>query len=176
MLDDQNTAPEEQSILLNHIYTNLKRMALNDDFSFAENIDHTCRNAVGKLIFEAIAMDGIKFKSLTYLRISCQPYSVKTRNLHENEDKFEQVFYLPVNNHFNTLKIELMVQVQAGWFSDSRKDVAVISWEIRVPDIEYEPFDLDGTIKLPIALSEADLKKYGAKLAGAEARDKEKAE
>jgi hypothetical protein len=69
-----------------------------------------------------------------------------------------------------------MVQVQAGWFSDARKDVAAVTWEIRVPDIEYEPFDLDGTIKLPIALNEADLKKYGAKLAGADTRDKEKVE
>lgn len=84
-------------------------MSQNDDFYFAEHIDHTCRNSVGKLIVEAISLDGVKFKTQAYIKISCNPYSVKTRILHENEDRLDQVFYLPVNNHFNTLKIELYI-------------------------------------------------------------------
>ena len=61
-----------------------------------------------------------------------------------------QQFYIPVHNHFNTLKIEIINILNDGWFREHVKEQIIASYDIRLTDIDKEPFDENGGIKLPL--------------------------
>lgn len=49
-----------------------------------------------------------------------------------------------------------------GWFREHKKEQVIATFEIRIPDIDKEPFDDNGMIKLPIS-EQVDPKKLGLK-------------
>ena len=63
---------------------------------------------------------------------------------------FNQTFYIPAPNNFSTLKIEVLNLQSDGWFKEHFKENLIASYEIRLPDINKEPFDQYGNIALPI--------------------------
>jgi hypothetical protein len=71
---------------------------------------------------------------------------------------------MPVANHFFTLKIEVINLTADGWLREHFKEHLITSFEIRVPDINKEPFKSDGSIRLPI--TKIDPKKCGLILIG----------
>ena len=75
---------------------------------------------------------------------------------------FQQRFYIPVHNPFNTLKIDIITMINDGWLKDHVKENLIASYEIRLPDIDKAPFDFNGYIKLPIP-ENTDFKKLGLK-------------
>ena len=48
------------------------------------------------------------------------------------------------------IRIEIMNLQNDGWFRDHMKEQVIASFDIRLPDIDKEPFDELGFIKLPI--------------------------
>ena len=49
------------------------------------------------------------------------------------------------------LKIEIINVQNDGWFTMHTKEYIIASYEIRLPDIDKDPFDDNGYIKLPIS-------------------------
>lgn len=52
--------------------------------------------------------------------------------------------------HFFTLKVEILNVLADGWFREHSKENVIDSYEIRLPDINKEPFQPDGTLILPL--------------------------
>lgn len=77
----------------------------------------------------------------------------------EGITEFGQSFYLPVANHFFTLKVEVINLHADGWVRAHFKESVIASYEIRIPDLNKEPFKADGSIRLPVACF--DYKKCG---------------
>lgn len=89
---------------------------------------------------------------------------MQTRKILDSQLDFKQNFYIPVHNHFNTLKIDIINSLNDGWFRDHVKESVIGSYEVRMPDIDKGPFDEQGYIKLPITeQSVMDYKKLGLK-------------
>ena len=63
-------------------------------------------------------------------------------------------------NNFFTLKIEVISINNDGWLREHYKEHVVASYEIRLPDINKEPFDKDGYLVLPLP-DKLDHKKMG---------------
>lgn len=70
--------------------------------------------------------------------------------------------FIPVHNHFNILKIEVVNILNDGWFTYHTKDQVIESYDIRLLDIDKKPLDENGNIKLPIS-ELIDYKKLGLK-------------
>ena len=68
-----------------------------------------------------------------------------------------------MHNPFNTLKVDIINIVNDGILRDHKKEYLIASYEMRLPDIDKEPFDFNGYIKLPIS-EITDFKKLGMKL------------
>jgi hypothetical protein len=73
-----------------------------------------------------------------------------SRRILDNYLDFNQRFYIPVHNPFNTLKVDIINIVNDGILREHKKEYLIASYEIRLPDIDKEPFDFNGYIKLPI--------------------------
>jgi hypothetical protein len=86
-----------------------------------------------------------------FVRISCNPYVLNSRKILDSQLDFQQRFFIPVHNHFNTLKVEVINLLNDGWFREHVKETVIAAFEIRLPDIHKVPFDDNGYIKLPIA-------------------------
>jgi hypothetical protein len=86
-----------------------------------------------------------------------------SRRILDNNLDFNQRFYIPVHNPFNTLKVDIINIVNDGILRDHKKEYLIASYEMRLPDIDKEPFDFNGYIKLPIS-EITDFKKLGMKL------------
>lgn len=68
-----------------------------------------------------------------------------------------------MHNTFNTLKVEVVNSLNDGWLRNHVKDVVIAQFDIRLPDIDKEPFDSNGFIKLPMSEGAFDYKKLGLK-------------
>ena len=89
-------------------------------------------------------MDSIKhfpYQNNIFVRISFNPFVMQTRKILDSQLDFKQNFYIPVHNHFNTLKIEIINSLNDGWFREHVKESIIGSYEIRMPDIDKAPFD-----------------------------------
>jgi len=64
---------------------------------------------------------------------------------------FNQSFYLPLANHFFTIKVEVINLHADGWLREHFKESVLASYDIRIPDLNKEPFKSDGSIRLPVA-------------------------
>lgn len=125
-------------------------------------IDQTNRNPFGKLMLELISLKHFPFYHNIFIRISCNPYQLISRKILDCNHEFHQKFYIPVHNHFNTLKIEIINLLNDGWFREHVKETVIASYDIRLTDIDKEPFDESGYIKLPIGET-LDFKRLGLK-------------
>ena len=112
-----------------------------------------------------VEVDSIKhfpFYHNIFIRVVCNPYVLYTRKILDPVLDFQQKFYIPVHNHFNTLKLDIINVLNDGWFREHVKEQIIASFDIRVPDVDKEPFDENGYIKLPIS-EQIDWKKLGLK-------------
>lgn len=97
-----------------------------------------------------------------FVRISLQPWVLMTKKIMDWKLDFNQTFYIPVANHFFTLKIEILNLHSDGWLTEHFKEHVIASYQIRIPDINKAPFDEDGNLALPIIMKEkVDYKKLG---------------
>ena len=129
----------------------------------AIDIDQTNKNPFGKILVEVESLRHFPYQHNIFIRITCNPFVLNTRKILDAGLNFKQWFFIPVHNHFNTLKIEIINMLNDGWFREHVKECVIASFEIRLPDIDKEPFDEDGYIKLPIGEAQIDFKKMGLK-------------
>jgi hypothetical protein len=112
-----------------------------------------------------IQIDSIKhfpYQNNISVRLSFNPFVLSTKKILEKDLDFKQSFYIPVHNHFNTLRVEIINSLNDGWFRDHVKETIIASFDIRMPDIDKSPFDEQGFIKLPITeQSVLDYKRLG---------------
>ena len=60
-----------------------------------------------------------------------------------------------------TVKIELINMESVGWLREQFKEHIFESYEIRLPDINKDPFRSDGSIMLPIHEREQEYRRCG---------------
>lgn len=63
-------------------------------------------------------------------------------------------------NNFFTLKIEVINIQSDGWLREHFKEHVIASYQIRLPDINKEPFDSEGNLVLPLP-EKIEYKKLG---------------
>ena len=126
-------------------------------------MDQTNRNPFGKILVEVDSIRHFPFFHNIFVRITCNPFVLHSRKILDSQLDFNQKFYIPVHNHFNTLRIDVINMLNDGWFREHVKEIVIASFEIRLPDIDKEPFDENGNIKLPISEQSLDFKKLGLK-------------
>lgn len=136
--------------LLDTLETNLIMNATNPPEGMFP-IDQTNKNPFGKIMLEVLSIKHFPFFHNVFIRISCNPYFMCSKKILDTDLDFQQRFYLPVHNHFNTLKIEIINLLNDGWFREHVKEQIIATYEIRMTDIDKEPFDENGYIKLPIS-------------------------
>lgn len=105
------------------------------------DIDQTNRNPFGKVLIQVDSIKHFPYHNKVFVRLSFNPFVMQTKNVTDQHLRFKQNFYLPVHNHFNTLKIEIFNSLNDGWLRDHVKDSLIGSYEVRMPDIDKAPFD-----------------------------------
>ena len=126
-------------------------------------MDHTNRFSWGKIFIFVNKIINFPYTNSIFVRLSVQPWTLCTKRIIDNKFEFKQGFYIPVANHFFTLKIELVNLESVGFFKETFKEHILESYEIRLPDINKDPFQKDGTLVLPIKPI-IDHRKFGLKL------------
>ncbi|CDW85589.1 UNKNOWN [Stylonychia lemnae] len=155
-------SPEFQKIflpLLDVIEQNLNKNAANIPDNMVP-IDQTNKNPFGKIMMEIQSIKHFPYYHNIFVRVTCNPFVLHSRKILDNQLEFQQRYYIPVHNHFNTLKIEIINILNDGWFREHVKEQVIATYEIRLTDIDKEPFDEVGLIKLPISET-VDFKKLG---------------
>lgn len=125
-------------------------MALNLPPKEMISIDQTNKNPSGKILVELESLRNFPYQHNLFIRIQCNPFVLVSRKILDGNLDFQQRFYIPVHNPFNTLKIDIINFMNDGWFRDHHKENLIASYEIRLPDIDKAPFDFNGYIKLYI--------------------------
>ena len=72
--------------------------------------------------------------------MSVQPWTLQTKTIKDSKLDFKQGFYIPIANHFFTLKIELINMESVGFFRENLKEHVIETYEIRLSDINKDPF------------------------------------
>lgn len=132
--------------------------------SVQEVMDCTNRYAWGKVYVWVNKIVNFPYCNSVFVRISVQPWAVSTKRIMDSKLEYKQGFYIPVANHFFTLKIEIINMESVGFFREKMQEHVLDSYEIRLPDLHQDPFQEDGTLVLPIRPI-PDYKKVGLKLA-----------
>eukprot|EP00347_Sterkiella_histriomuscorum_P021039 403335495 len=114
-------------------------------------IDQTNKNPFGKIMLEIQSIKHFPFYHNIFIRVQCNPFVLTSRKILDSQLDFMQRYYIPVHNHFNTLKIEIINILNDGWFREHVKEQIIATYDIRMTDIDKEPFDENGYIKLPIS-------------------------
>jgi len=84
------------------------------------------------------------------VKISLGPWQVTSKRIINDKLDWNQTFYIPTPHNFVTIKLEVINLQSDGWFKEHFKENVVAAYDIRLPDINKEPFDSDGNIVLPL--------------------------
>ncbi len=113
--------------------------------------DCTNRHPWGKVQIKVNKITNFPFQGNVFIRFTLQPWVVETKKCIDGKMDFNQTFYLPVANHFFTIKAEVINMHADGWLREHFKESILYTFEIRIPDLNKEPFLPDGSIKLPLS-------------------------
>ena len=61
---------------------------------------------------------------------------------------FFQSFYIPVANHWFTIKVEVINYLSDGWLREKYTEKVIASFEIRITDLHKPPFNSKGFVDL----------------------------
>ena len=108
----------------------------------AVTTDMNCTNRYswGKVFVFVNKIINFPFANSIFVRVSVDPWSLCTKRVMDNKYDFKQGFYIPVANHFFTLKIEIINMESVGFFRENFKEHVLESYEIRLADLNKDPF------------------------------------
>ena len=164
IFENKQNYPEFKNVILETLMEKLQMHSESEPESVTQEMNCTNRYSWGKIFVQVQKITNFPYYNSVFVRLSVQPWSLNTKRIMDNKYDFYQGFYIPVANHFFTLKIELINMESVGLFRESFKEHVLDSYEVRLPDLNKEPFKSDGTLFLPIRPIQ-DYKKYGLKLA-----------
>jgi hypothetical protein len=122
--------------------------------------DETNRISWGKLKVQVGSMQNFPYYGNIFVKVSLTPWQFKTKKIMDSRLDFYQTFYIPVANHWFTVKVELINLQSDGWLREKYIEKVISSFEIRISDLNKPPFNTKGFIKLPLPTN-LDYKKYG---------------
>lgn len=154
-------------------------------------IDKTCRYPVGKVLIEIQDLEKFEWygdNQNLYIRVSSHPYVLFSRRISKkpkeqkicefneitNEREFRNIYsqryrqlmLVPIHNYFGSITIEVVNQINKGWFTDHQQEHVLAKFNIKIPDIKklYEDCNSaeEGLLRLPLD-EVLDLKKFGLK-------------
>ena len=145
----ENRYSEYKNILLDKIQKKIEELAKIDPVDMLL-MDQTNRYPLGKIIVHVHMITNFNYMNNIFVKLTLGPWQLSTRRIMMEKLDFNQTFYIPAPNNFSTLKIEVLNLQSDGWFKEHFKENLIASYEIRLPDINKEPFDQYGNIALPI--------------------------
>lgn len=74
------------------------------------------------MMLELLEIKHFPFFHNIFIRISCNPYYLSSKKILDSDLMFNQIFYIPIHNHFYTLKIEIINLLNDGWFREHVKE------------------------------------------------------
>ena len=126
-------------------------------------VNNSNKNVTGKLVLEIKKIPKFYFHGDVYIQITVAPYTLSSlRIIKSCHYEYNQLFFIPIHNKFEIIKIEIINVVSEGWFTDSKKRDVIASFEIPIPDLHDPMFEKD--LELPFSLS--DSKRKGFKAVG----------
>lgn len=120
--DNDINFPKRDIIAVNNVFSKLEDKV--KEFSLVINpiADCTNRHAWGKIRIHVGRIVNFPFQGLVFVRLTLQPWILESKKCCEQKTEFNQSFYLPVANHFFTLKIEVINIHADGWLSTNFKE------------------------------------------------------
>lgn len=113
-------------------------------------MDQTNRYAWGKIYVEINKLINFPYQGQIFIKLTLGPWVIGTRKIMDTKLEWNQSVYMPVPGHFFSLKIEILNVLSDGWFREHSRENVIDSFEIRIPDINKEPFQKNGTLVLPL--------------------------
>jgi hypothetical protein len=113
-------------------------------------MDQTNRYSWGKVVVHISKITNFAFTNNIFIKISLGAWQVQSKRIINDKLDWNQTFYIPTPSHFATLRVEVINLQSDGWFKEHFKENVIATYDIRLPDINKEPFDPDGYIVLPI--------------------------
>lgn len=152
--------PEYTSQVLKVVANKIEQFATMNPVEMLP-MDQTNRYPWGKIMININKITNFPFQGTVFVRISLPPWQICTRRIMDNRFDINQVFFIPVASNFFTLKFEIINLSSDGWLREHFTEHVIASYDIRLPDINKEPFEKDGTLQLPISIERLDFKKHG---------------
>jgi len=121
---------------INQYYENLKKRTRESPTNMME-FNETIRHPMGVLYLNINKIIDFEVPDNTFIRIELEPYLINTRHVNKNKhgDEFRQRFYIPIHNHFNELKLDILFAENEGWFREKRKEQIIASISIPLPNL-----------------------------------------
>ena len=141
IFNSSHNYPEFKNIILDTLMEKIQNCSeIDPPEPITSAMDHTNRFSWGKIFIFVNKMINFPYTNSIFVRLSVQPWTLCTKRIIDNKFEFKQGFFIPVANHFFTLKIELVNLESVGFFKETFKEHILESYEIRLPDINKDPF------------------------------------
>jgi len=95
----------------------------------------TNRYAWGKVFVWINKIINFPYSNSIFVRVSVAPWTLSTKRIMDTKFEFNQGFYIPIANHFFTLRIEIINLESVGFFRENFREHVLESYEIRLPDL-----------------------------------------
>ena len=115
--------PEFKNVILEKL---MEKIQMCSEMEPTENMisEMNCTNryAWGKIFVTVNKIINLPYYNNISVRLSVQPWILSTKAVKDTKLDFNQSFYIPVANHFFTLKIELINMESVGFFRENFKE------------------------------------------------------
>lgn len=163
IFDTPHAYPEFRTTILEKYTERIENFSKLEPEIVSTVMNHTNRYSWGKVFVWVNKIINFPYFNSIFVRLSIQPWSLSTKRIMDSKFEFKQGFYIPVANYFFTLKVEIINLENTGFFREKFEEHIIESYEIRLPDLNKDPFQRDGTLVLPIKPIQ-DYRKLGLKL------------
>jgi len=113
-------------------------------------MDQTNRYSWGKIVVHIDKLTNFPYTNNLFVKLSLGAWQVQSKRIINEKLEWNQTFYLPIPHNFATLRVEVINLQSDGWFKEHYRENLVACYDIRLPDINKEPFDPSGYIVLPL--------------------------
>ena len=141
IFNTRETYPEFKKVILETLMEKIRMCSDTEPTEpVATLMDCTNRYSWGKLFIMVNNIINFPYCGQISVRMSVQPWTLQTKTIKDSKLEFKQGFYIPIANHFFTLKIELINMESVGFFRENLKEHVIETYEIRLSDINKDPF------------------------------------
>lgn len=149
IFQDSKRRPEYTANLLEKIQAKLHEYGSAEPQGMLP-MDQTNRHSWGKVRIHIGSISNFPYNANLFVKISLGAWVIQSKRIPNDKQDWNQTFFVPKPHNFVTLKLEVVNLQSDGWFKEHFKQYVICSYDIRLPDINKEPFDREGNVSLPV--------------------------